>query len=179
MFDAATGLAATDALLTQLTLLSGMPAPERLERDRRILVDAMRDAHVRISGRRIALALEPDHAAAIAAILDEMAARPVCAVVPTSAPVIRRISADEVVVGDFASVPADIDLLVAGSHGRRTARVLGVPLLETGFPRFEVYGASRQLTVGYRGAIAVIDAIANLLGPSHPSAPSAHERSTP
>ena len=178
VIDATTGLAGTDALLTQLTLLSGCPASERLARDRRVLVDAMRDAAIRISGRRIALALEPDHAAAIAAILDEMAARPVCAVVPTNAPVARRIPAQEVVVGDFASVPGGIDLLVAGSHGQRTARVLGVPLYETGFPRFEVYGASRQLTLGYRGATAVIDAIANLLGPSHGAVPGAQERST-
>jgi nitrogenase molybdenum-iron protein alpha/beta subunit len=70
-------------------------------------------------------------------------------------------------------VLAGIDLLVAGTHGQRTARVLGVPLYETGFPRFEVFGASRQLTVGYRGATGVIDAIANLLGASH----AAHERS--
>jgi len=175
--DAATGLGGTDALLTQLVLLSGTAVPERMQRDRRVLADAMRDAHVRISGRRIALALEPDHAAAIASILDEMAARPVCAVVPTAAAVTRRIPAAEVVVGDFASVPADIDLLVAGSHGRRTASALGVPLYETGFPRFEVFGASRQLTVGYRGATAVIDAIAGLLGPAH-SRPHVHEGST-
>lgn len=175
VIDAATGLAGTDRLLTTLTLLSGTPAPPRLERDRLTLVDAMRDAHLRVSGRRIALALEPDHAAGIAAILDEMAARPVCAIVPTSAPVTRRIPAEEVVVGDFASVPADIDLLVSGSHGQRTSRVLGVPLFETGFPRFEVFGASRQLTIGYRGATAVVDAIANLLGPRHPAP---HERST-
>ena len=178
VLDAATGLAGTDALLAQLTLLSGQAAPASLERDRRILVDAMRDAHSRISGRRIALALEPDHAAAIAAVLDEMAARPVCAVVPTSVAVTRRIRAHEVVVGDFASVPGDIDLLVAGTHGKCTARVLGVPHFETGFPRFEVLGASRQLTIGYRGATAIIDAIANLLGPSHGPDQDSHERST-
>ncbi|MDR3686623.1 MAG: nitrogenase iron-molybdenum cofactor biosynthesis protein NifN [Coriobacteriia bacterium] len=176
--DAPTGLAGTDALLTQLTLLSGEPAPARLERERRILVDAMRDAHIRIAGRRIALALEPDHAASLAAILDEMAARPVCAVVPVAAPITRRIPAEEVVVGDFASVPAGIDLLVAGTHGKRTARELGVPHYETGFPRFEVYGASRQLTVGYKGATEVIDAIANLLGPSHGTTHGVHEGST-
>ncbi len=64
----------------------------------------------------------------------------------------RRIPAEEVVVGDFASVPADIDLLVAGSP-RRSAppRVLGVPLFETGFPRFEVFGASRERHARLRG----------------------------
>jgi len=167
VIEAATGLAGTDHLLTVLTLLSGAPMPPRFERDRRVLVDAMRDAHLRISGRRVALALEPDHAAAVAAILDEMAARPVCAVVPTGSAATRRIEADEVVIGDFASVPSDIDLLVAGSHGRRTAHMLGVPIFETGFPRFEVFGASRQLTIGYRGTTAVVDAIANLLAPVH------------
>lgn len=183
VLDSVAALAGTDHLLTTLTLLSGSPRPPRFERDRAILVDAMRDAHLRISGKRIALALEPDHAASVAAILDEMAARPVRAVVPTAAPVASRIPADEVVIGDFASVPAEIDLLVSGSHGRRTAGVLGVPLFETGFPRFEVFGASRQLTVGYRGATAVVDAIANLLGPVHPepgvlTTAITHERST-
>jgi nitrogenase molybdenum-cofactor synthesis protein NifE len=167
VLDAATGLAGTDALLTQLVLLSGVPVPDALERDRRVLVDAMRDAHTRVTGSRIALALEPDHAAALASILDEMAARPVCAVIPVAAPVARRIAAHEVVVGDFASVPGGVDLLVAGSHGRRTAGILGVPLYETGFPRSDDLGASRQLTVGYRGATAVIDAIGNLLAPTH------------
>ncbi|PKQ29731.1 MAG: nitrogenase iron-molybdenum cofactor biosynthesis protein NifN [Actinobacteria bacterium HGW-Actinobacteria-10] len=171
----AVGLRGTDALLAQLSLISGGHIAPRYERDRRVLVDAMRDAHLRISGKRIALALEPDHAAGLAAILDEMAAAPRYAVVPTKAPVTSRIQAREVIVGDFASVPHDIDLLVAGSHGRRTARVLGVPHFETGFPRFEVFGASRQMTVTYRGATAVVDAIANLLGPAHPIH---YERST-
>jgi nitrogenase molybdenum-iron protein alpha/beta subunit len=107
-----------------------------------------------------------------------MAACPVGAVVPVATPLACRLPAVEVVVGDFASVPTDIDLLVAGTHGRPTARKLGVPLFETGFPRFEVYGASRQLTVGYRGATAVIDAIANLLGPSHSPSHESQEGST-
>jgi nitrogenase molybdenum-cofactor synthesis protein NifE len=175
VIDAATGLSGTDALLAQLTLLSGSAVPQRLERDRAVLVDAMRDAHLRIAGKRIALALEPDHAAALAAVLDEMAARPACAVISVAAPVARRIPAEEVVVGDFASVPHDIDLLVAGGHGRRTAAHLGVPHFETGFPRFEVFGASRQLVVGYRGATAIVDAIANLMAPHSITPP---ERST-
>ncbi len=166
VFDSVAGLSGTDSLLTTLTLLSGQAIPARIERDRRVLVDAMRDAHLRVSGRRIAVAAERDHALTIASILDEMAARPVCVVVPTSTAANRRIPAEEVVVGDFASVPTGIDLLVAGSHGRRTAAVLGAPLYETGFPRFEVFGASRQVSVGYRGATAVIDAIANLLSPT-------------
>jgi nitrogenase molybdenum-cofactor synthesis protein NifE len=165
VLDAPAGLAGTDELLAQLTLLSGVPVPERLQRQRRVLADAMRDAHGRFAGARIALALEPEHAAAIAAVLDELAARPVCAVIPTDVPLARRIAAHEVVIGDFASVPSDIDLLISGSHGRRTAAIRRAAHFETGFPRFEVYGASRQVTLGYAGATALVDAIANLLTP--------------
>jgi nitrogenase molybdenum-cofactor synthesis protein NifE len=171
VLQATCGLAATDQLLAVLTLLSGKTAPPRLERDRRVLVDAMRDAHGRISGRRVALALEPDAALAMAAFFDELAARPHEVVVPTSPPHVRRIAAHRVTVGDLASVPQAIDLLVSNSHAERIAHMRGVPLLEYGFPRAETYGASRQLTVGYRGAAAVVDALANLLA-SHSHLPA-------
>jgi nitrogenase molybdenum-cofactor synthesis protein NifE len=165
VLDATCGLAATDRLLATLTLLSGQGAPPRFERDRRVLVDAMRDAHGRIAGRRVALALEPDGALSMAALFDEMAARPTLAIVPTSPHHARRIQADSVTVGDFASVPDGLDLLVGNSHAHRTAGLLGVPLLECGFPRFEAFGATRQLTLGYRGATSLVDSIANLLAP--------------
>lgn len=171
VLDATCGLGATDQLLAMLTLLSGEAAPQRFERDRRVLVDAMRDAYVRIAGRRVALALEPDAALAMAEFFDEFASRPVEVVVPTSPAHVRRIAADRVTVGDLASVPDAIDLLVSNSHAERTAHIRGVPLLECGFPRAEAYGASRQLTVGYRGATAIVDAVANLLAP-HPRCPA-------
>ncbi|NTW29152.1 MAG: nitrogenase iron-molybdenum cofactor biosynthesis protein NifN [Coriobacteriia bacterium] len=166
VFDAVCGVEATDSLLAALVLLSGRSVAGRFERDRRIAIDAMRDAHLRISGRRVCLALESDHAMSMSAIFDEMAARPVCAIIPTRAVVASRILADEVVVGDLASVPGGIDLLVSNSHAHRTAASAGAVLFETGFPQFETHGASRQLSVGYRGAARVVDAVANLLSPN-------------
>ncbi len=157
------GLRATDHLLATLSLLSGTPVPPRLERDRRMLVDAMRDAHLEVSGSRVTLALEPDHALSLAELFAEMAATPALAVVPTSPSHARRIDAESVLVGDLASVAPDTELLVGSSHAARTAEVVGAAHLEFGFPVFSRYGASRDLTLGYAGAARVVDAAANLL----------------
>ncbi|MBI5230920.1 MAG: hypothetical protein HY876_02020, partial [Coriobacteriales bacterium] len=160
--EAAHGLAATDRLLATLTLLSGGAVPPRFERQRRVLVDAMRDAHLELSGSRVTLALEPDHALSLSALYDEIAAD-VVAVVPTSPPHARRIAASEVVVGDFASTPDDTALLVASSRAARTAGTIGASHVVAGFPVLDRYGAARIVTLGYQGATELIDTSANLL----------------
>ena len=162
MLDSAHGLAATDLLLAMLSRLSGLPAPARFERQRRVTVDAMRDAQLELAGAHVTLALEPDHALSLAPLFAEVAAH-VTAIIPTSPPHAARILADEVVVGDFASVPPGTELLVSGSHGARTASILGATHVETGFPVFATYGAARAVTLGYAGATALIDATANAL----------------
>jgi len=163
LLDSVHGLAATDLLLATLSLLSGNPPHPRFERERRIAVDALRDAHLELSGARVTLALEPDHALSLSALFAE-AACDVTAVVPTAPPHASRTRASEVVVGDFASVPTDTALLVGSTHGADTAARLGAALLPAGFPVAERYGASRQLTVGYEGATRLVDEAANSLG---------------
>lgn len=175
VLDASVGLEATDRLVASLSLLTGEPTPPRLERERRTLLDAMRDVHGDLAGVRIALALEPDHALSIASALRELAIEPVLAVVPTETTAALRIPAADIVVGDLASLPAaGIDLIISNSHARRRAKLSGAALLETGFPVFGCYGASRQSFIGYRGATAFCDRIANLLS-SHEGSPSKGE----
>jgi nitrogenase molybdenum-iron protein alpha/beta subunit len=86
-----------------------------------------------------------------------------------------------VVVGDFASVEPGTELLVAGSHGARTAVAIGAAHVEAGFPVFSTYGASRAVTLGYAGATAFVDAAANALAARErahrPSAPAPAPRS--
>lgn len=175
VLEGAHGLVATDMLLTQLSLLTGLPIPSRHERHRRILVDAMRDAHLELSGAHVTLALEPDHALSLAGFFTETATH-LDAVVPTAPAHTRRIAADSCILGDFASVPRSAQLLVSNGHGARTAQRIGAAHLETGFPVFGSYGASRVVTVGYQGATAFLDKAANLLAlrerSLHPAAPT-------
>jgi len=169
------GLAATDLLLATLSLLSGAPVPPRFERQRRVLTDAMRDAHLELAGARVTLALEPDHALSLAPLLAEVAAE-TTAIVPTAPAHATRIRARDVFVGDFASVPSTTQLLVSGGHGARTARACGAAHLQTGFPVFATYGASRAVALGYAGATSLVDTCANALAAReralHPAAPA-------
>lgn len=156
------GLAATDLLMATLCLLSGSPVPDRHERRRRMLIDAMRDAHQELSGSRVTIAVEPDHAVSLASLFGEVAAPP-DVIIPTAPAHASWMDSSNVIVGDYADTPCDTELLVSGSHGRRTADSLGAAHLETGFPVFASYGASRVVTLGYEGATAMIDAAANAL----------------
>lgn len=162
VLDSVHGLEATDLLVATLSLLSGMPAPLRFDRQRAVLIDAMRDAQLELAGSRVTLALEPDHVLSVSSLFAEVAAR-TTAVVPTAPQHVARSLVDDAFVGDFASVPAVCELLVAGSHGARTAAVIGAAHIETGFPVFATYGAARILTLGYAGATSLIDACANAL----------------
>lgn len=161
-FEAIHGIEATDLLLATLSLLTGLPAPQHFERDRRVAIDAMRDAHLDLAGSAVTLALEPDHALSLSALFDEIATD-TSAVVPTAPQHARRIRAGRVIAGDLASVPPGTQLLAGSSHAARTARVLGAAHVECGFPSYTRYGATRLTTLGYRGATTLVDVAANLL----------------
>ncbi|MDV7391824.1 nitrogenase component 1, partial [Arthrospira platensis SPKY1] len=55
------------------------------------------------------------------------------------------------------------DLIVGSSKGFPLAKELGIPLLRTGFPVHDRFGAQRQLSLGYRGTQILFDSIVNTL----------------
>ncbi|WP_042702911.1 nitrogenase component 1, partial [Azospirillum sp. B506] len=120
-FSRLTGLEASDKLIRLLMELSGRPAPARLRRQREALVDAMLDGHFFYSRKRIAIALEPDLLYAVTGFLGDMGAEVVAAVSPTQSPVLERLKAATIMVGDHSDVETlarDADLIVSNSHGR-------------------------------------------------------------
>ncbi len=168
VYEHLTGLEAGDRFLMDMAALTGRPVPERWRRRRRRLADALLDAHFELGGRRVALALEPDLLAAVAALLAEVGAEVVAAVAPTLSPVLAQVPCAEVVVGDYADLEerareGGAELLVAGSHGRQSAARLGIPLFRLGFPVFDRLGAQYLLTTGYRGTMALLFGLANAL----------------
>jgi nitrogenase molybdenum-iron protein NifN len=173
----AIGLDASDALVRQLAAVTGRDVPEVLRRWRSRLTDGLLDASNALAGRRVALALEPDLLAGVAALLTEAGAHVVTAITPTGASHLDQLACDEVVVGDFEDTEerareAGAELLVASSHGAATAGRLGIPLLRLGFPVVDRLGAQHLTTVGYRGSLRLLFAVANeLLAVPH-SAPT-------
>ena len=163
IFESISGLQDVDAFINTLSTISKRPIPHRYERQRRILVDGMRDAHFYYGNKRVGLALEPDLSIQMSRWLYEMGADVALAVIPTSPASAGKILSREVVVGDLFSIEGGIDILVSNSHGEDTAKKLGVPLYQIGFPVYKVLGNTSRVTIGYRGTLAMINEIANML----------------
>ncbi len=167
MFDSIAGLADSAFLMQSLAEASGRPLPAKYERQRKVLVDVMRDAHVYFGGKKICIALEPDLAIQTSKWLDEMGAMVELAVIPTLSQAADRIRAREVRIDDLHSITGEFDAIISSSHAESTAKRLGIPLLEAGFPVYKTFGYTSKVTVGYRGTITMISEMANILMKSH------------
>ncbi|WP_127088130.1 nitrogenase iron-molybdenum cofactor biosynthesis protein NifN [Aquabacter cavernae] len=166
VFESLSGLKAVDRFVALLARLSGRPVPARLRRQRSQLQDALLDGHFHFGGQKIALAAEPDLLFTLASFFAGLGAEIALAVTTTgSSPILRKVPAREVLVGDlgdFEARAAGCDLLVTHSHGRQASERLGIPLMRVGFPVFDRLGSQHRLTVGYQGARNLIFEAANI-----------------
>ncbi|KAB2943996.1 nitrogenase iron-molybdenum cofactor biosynthesis protein NifN [Hyphomicrobium sp.] len=165
VFDRLTGLAPNDELVALLSRLSGRPVPSRYRRQRSQLVDAMLDGHFHFGGKKIAIGAEPDLLWATASWLTELGCEISVAVTTTASPLLERVPAEEVLIGDLEDLEnraVDCDLIITHAHGRQAAERLGVPLFRMGLPTFDRLGAGHQLSVGYRGSRDLIFDIGNI-----------------
>jgi nitrogenase molybdenum-iron protein NifN len=161
------GIKATDELLVALAEISGNEVPERLEHHRAQLQDAMLDTHFMLGQLRVAVAADPDLLHAFTSLLHEMGAEVVAAVVPAGAPVLERLPIGIVQIGDLEDLEKlarenRAEMVVGNSHAVQTAERLGVPILRTGFPLYDIVGGYQQTRIGYRGARQTLFDLANL-----------------
>ncbi len=177
VFERLTGLGAVDEFVTVLQDIAGTKAPARLRRQRSQLLDAMLDGHFFFGGKTVALAAEPDLLLALSGLFTEMGAEITVAVTSTQSPVLDKVPAAQVIIGDLDDLEqgaGGCDLLVTHSHGRQASARLGVPLFRAGFPQFDRLGAQHQCSVGYRGTRDLIFAVGNtFLENQHDHTPAA------
>jgi nitrogenase molybdenum-iron protein NifN len=167
-FDHLMGLEAVDAFVQALHEISGEPVPARIERQRAQLQDAMLDTHFMIGMSRIGVAADPDLLHAFGELLSGIGAATVAAVAPANAPVLSRVAADTVKVGDLEDFEhmaraAGAELVISNSHGVESAGRLGLPLLRAGFPQYDRLGGYTRTWVGYRGTRQTLFELANTL----------------
>lgn len=170
------GIRETDHFIKILEDISGQPCPLNHTQERGRLVDAYVDGHKYVFGRRIAIIGEEDLVIGLARFVSEIGAIPVlCATGGRSGEfesalknALSDFSEPEAVASgvDFAEVEsmltaADAHLVLGSSRCAPMARRCGVQLLRVGMPVHDRIGAQRTLHVGYRGAQALFDAIAN------------------
>lgn len=176
-FDHLMGLAACDRLTMTLAELSGQPVPEKIERQRAQLQDAMVDSHFMTGFARLALALDPDLLAGFAALFVGMGAEIVAAVTPARAPVLADVPCPQVQIGDLEDLertarPARAQLVIGSSHAAGSAERLGVPLLRAGFPQYDWVGGYARAWIGYRGGRQALFDFANLMLSQHHDIPA-------
>lgn len=147
VFRGISGLKDTDMFMETLSMLSGKQTPTKYERQRRILIDGMRDAHFYYGNKKICVALEPDLSMHTAHWLEEMGAE------------VFEVDTNG---SDLFSVEGDFDLLISNSHAEDTAKRLGIPLYQMGFPVYKILGNTNRVTIGYRGTLSLINEITNL-----------------
>lgn len=167
-FDSLMGLDHVDAFMAALAEISGRPVPERIERQRAQLQDAMVDTHFMLGFARVAIAADPDLLFALANLAAGMGCEVTAAVAPSRSPVLDAVPAAEVILGDLQDLEKAIgehgaDLMIGNSHAADTARRLGLPLLRAGFPQYDLIGGYQKLWVGYRGTRQTLFDLANLL----------------
>jgi nitrogenase molybdenum-iron protein NifN len=168
LFERLCGLIPNDEFIAFLSEISGRPVPLKYRRQRGQLADAMLDAHFHIGGRKLAIGAEPDLLFDLSSMLHELGAKVTVAVTTTQSPVLERMPADDVLIGDLEDLEnlakaRSCNFLITHSHGRQAATRLKIPFYRAGFPMFDRLGAGHLLSVGYRGTRDLIFDISNLI----------------
>ncbi len=167
-FDHLMGLEAVDALVDALQQISAEPVPEKLERQRAQLQDAMLDCHFMLGLARIAIAADPDLLTGFSQLLAGVGAETVVAVSPVNGPVLKQAAAETVKIGDLEDLEqlarsAGAEVLICNSHGVESAARLGIPLVRAGFPQYDTLGGYQKTWIGYRGSRQSLFDLANVL----------------
>ncbi|MGF1645026.1 MAG: nitrogenase iron-molybdenum cofactor biosynthesis protein NifN [Thiotrichales bacterium] len=167
-FDSLMGLEPVDAFIAALAKISGTPVPEKIERQRAQLQDAMVDTHFMLGFARVAIAADPDLLYGLSQLTNDMGCEVVAAVAPSRSPILARIPTTCVQLGDLEDLEKSArefgaELVISNSHAADTAHRLGLPLFRAGFPQYDLIGGYQRLWVGYRGTRQTLFDLANLV----------------
>ncbi|MFM8333738.1 MAG: nitrogenase iron-molybdenum cofactor biosynthesis protein NifN, partial [Candidatus Methylumidiphilus sp.] len=166
-FDHLYGLHATDDLIMALAAISAMPVPQRIERQRAQLQDAMVDTHFMLGFLRVAIAADPDQLNAFAHLIHEMGGQTVVAVAAGDGPALAKLPVASVKIGDLEDMETlardnKAELIIGNSHAVQSAERLGLPILRCGFPLYDVVGGYQKTFIGYAGSRQTLFDLSNL-----------------
>ena len=176
------GLRDTDALIKALEALGGV-LPEEVKLQRGRLLDAMVDAHKHCAAGRAVIFGEPDFVFGMARLCCENGVAPVVAATGTRCPALKGLVEPEIRevcqawlaekydILDFSdfediqtyAVRNGANLMIGSSDGRRIEEKAGISLIRCAFPIHDRMGGQRVRTLGYGGALSMLDEISNLL----------------
>ena len=170
------GLANTDLFFETVSRMTGKTVPDKLRRERGLLMDAMIDAHKHSFQVRPVIFGDPETVQSISDFCAENGMLP--GVVATAGadavwrhtilaglagcnhePVILE-NTDMSVVFEYAAASA-VNLAVGPSTGKMMEEKLNIPLVRVGFPIQDRLGGQRVFSIGYGGTVHLLDRITN------------------
>ena len=176
------GIANTDAMLEEISRITGKPIPESLIKERGVALDALIDlAHMFFADKKVALFGHPDLVIGLAEFCLEVELKPVLLLLgddntrykkdPRVLALKEKANWDMEVVCNAdlwelekrAKAPGKIDLILGHSKGRYVAIDNNIPMARVGFPTFDRAGLYRHPTMGYKGAMLLGEQIANAM----------------
>jgi nitrogenase molybdenum-iron protein beta chain len=174
------GIRGTDEFLMQLSAATGKPIPQELQDERGRAVDALTDSQAWLHGKKIALYGDPDHLITLINFLLEIGAEPVHILLSNSNEAFEA-EAREILqaspYGQNATVwggkdlwhlrsllfTEPVDLLIGNSYGKYLWRDTKTPLVRIGYPIFDRHHMHRYPTLGYQGALNLLNWIVNTI----------------
>ena len=174
------GLQATDRFIDKLRIMAGVTVPDSITDDRGRLLDMISDMHQYVHGKRVALFGDPDQLVSLTEFLTLLDMKPVYIVTGTPTPQFeKRINAalggtvPEAKIRNGAQADMyllhqwikqeSVDLLIGNTYGKYIARDEDIPFVRYGFPVVDRVGHSYFPSVGYKGAMRLLEKILGVL----------------
>ena len=167
------GLHGTDDFVDTLRKMAGVNVPDALNLERGQLVDSISDWHQYLYGKRVAIVGDPDQVLALTRFLVSLDMHPVHIV--SGSPAGKkyakslREAVTEVPGNVNIKVPGDmllfhqwikndpVDLISGNTYAKYIAKDEDIPLVRYGFPIYDRLGHSYFATMGYRGALRLLE----------------------
>ncbi|MFZ7119839.1 MAG: nitrogenase molybdenum-iron protein subunit beta [Eubacteriaceae bacterium] len=169
------GIKATDEMIMKFLEITGKEVPKELEYERGQLVDLMVDIHNHYHGKKIAIFGDPDIVIAMTEFAISLGLIPKYVLTGTPGAAFEK----EVVeilelagiedykvkgAGDLMELHqwiknGPVDMIIGNTYGKYIARAENIPLVRLGFPILDRVGHGFFTTVGYKGAMRIIEKI--------------------
>jgi nitrogenase molybdenum-iron protein beta chain len=172
------GLTNTDRFIHALRNHGGVDVPATIGEERGRLLDAMSDMHQYFHGKRVAVVGDPDHVIALTQFLVELDMKP--AYVITGSPgnhFEQRVK--EILAGQMPDAivkqntdlfalhqwikNGPVDLIIGNTYSKYISRVENIPFVRFGFPVLDRMGHRYFPSVGYMGALRLMEKINDAL----------------
>jgi len=172
------GVRATDIFIDTLSGCTGVAVPDSITEERGRLLDVMSDMLQYFHGLRVAVAGDPDHVISLVQLLVELEMNPVYVVTGSVAKNFEeRVAeilddrAEDCIVKHNADLfdlhqwikEKSVDLIIGNSYCKHIGRAENIPTVRFGFPILDRMSHRIFPTVGYVGAMRLIDKMVDAL----------------